>query len=121
MGGVDLTYEDLLIVRYKENGRDAEGMDCYGLVLECCNRAGTPLVDVVYGNDAENLPEYIRAMNVAEIPYPVKGAVLQCTFEGELHIGYLIDKKTCLHMTYSGVRVTPIAALKNKRYFEVIA
>ena len=121
MGGIDLTYEDLLIVPFKENGRDADGMDCYGLVIECCTRAGTPIVDIVYGNGSENLADYIRSMNVYEISGPVKGAILQCTLDGDLHIGYLIDKKTCLHMTYSGVRVTPIAALKNKRYFEVIA
>lgn len=116
-----MTYEDLLIVKYKENGRDENGMDCYGLVLECCERAGTPIPDIVYGNDSATLPEYIRTLNVQEIGFPVKGAILQCTLDGDLHIGYLIDKKTCLHMTYSGVRVTPIAALKNKRYFEVIA
>jgi len=116
-----VTYEDLLIVPYKENGRDDEGMDCYGLVIECCERAGTPIPDIVYGNNSETLPEYIRVLNVQEIGNPVKGSILQCTLDGELHIGYMIDKRTCLHMTYGGVRVTPIAALKNKRYFEVIA
>ena len=115
-----MTYEDLLIVPWKENGRDETGMDCYGIVLECCNRAGTPLYDIAYGNDAATLPEYIRSLNVEELPYPVKGAVLQCTLDNELHVGYLIDKKNCLHMTYSGVRVTPISALKNKKYYEVI-
>ena len=116
-----MTYEDLLIVKYKENGRDENGMDCYGLVLECCERAGTPIVDIVYGNGSENLADYIRSMNVMEVSSPVKGAILQCTFDGDLHIGYMIDKRTCLHMTYGGVRVTPVSALKNKRYFEVIA
>jgi len=89
-----MTYEDLLIVKYKENGRDADGMDCYGLVLECCERAGTPIPDIVYGNDSATLPEYIRALNVQEIGNPVKGSILQCTLDGELHICYMIDKRT---------------------------
>ena len=116
-----MTYEDLLIVKYKENGRDEDGMDCYGLVIECCKRAGTPIPDVVYGNDSENLPSYIRSLPVQEVSLPGQGQILQCELDGDLHIGYMINKKTCLHMTYGGVRVTPIAALKNKRYFEVIA
>ena len=38
-------YNDLLGAKYKPHGRGDGGYDCYGLVLECCRRAGTPIKD----------------------------------------------------------------------------
>jgi len=117
-----MTYEDLLLVPFKEKGRTTEGMDCYGLVIECNRRNGIHLQDVVYEGShvaGETLRNYTGSMNVRELPYPKKDCVIQCTFNNELHIGYLLDKKTCLHMTRQGVRVSPVTALRNVRFFEV--
>jgi len=117
-----MTYEDLLIVPYKAGGRDESGMDCYGLVIECCRRAWTPLKDIVNNGHVskDQLQEYVLSLNVVEADYPERGCVVQCDYEGELHIGYLIDKKRCLHMTLEGVRVTPICALRDAKFYEVV-
>lgn len=117
-----MTYEDLLVVPFRENGRGPEGMDCYGLVIECCRRAGIHLRDVVYEGShvsGDSLRNYTGSMNVRELPFPKKDCILQCTFNNELHIGFMIDKKTCLHMTREGARVSPALALRNARFFEV--
>ena len=43
-----MKYDDLLNIPFKKFGRDKNGFDCYGVVMECCKRAGTPLRDL-YG------------------------------------------------------------------------
>ena len=117
-----MTYEDLLTVPYKTNGRDENGLDCYGLVLICCQRTNQSLRDVVYETEhvsREKLEGYTAALNVYEIDRPARDCIVQCSYNGELHIGFMIDKKTVLHATYEGVRVTPVMALRNTRFFEV--
>jgi hypothetical protein len=114
-----MTYEDLLLVPYKRDGRDVNGMDCYGLVIECCRRVGKNLPDLVCENNAENLPAYIQSLGVVELFKPKRDCIAQFEHDGELHVGYMIDKKTIVHMTYKGVRVDPLSRLKNPRYFEV--
>lgn len=116
-----MTYEDLLIVPYKENGRDTDGMDCYGFVIELLRRAGKNLADIAY---LDNVPEaelyeYVCSLGAIEREYPETGLVAQWVYEGLLHVGYMVNKKTVVHMTFSGVRVTPIGALSGVKYFEV--
>ena len=57
-----MKYDDLLNVPFKRFGRDKSGFDCYGVVMECCKRAGTPLKDL-YGGivdlPAESVNDYI--------------------------------------------------------------
>lgn len=117
-----MTYEDLLLVPHKEGGRDDSGMDCYGLVLECCNRASTPLRDITRNAhvSGQELLEYVQRLNVEQIDCPIKGSVVQCEYSGELHIGYMIDKKRVLHMTSTGARVSPVTGLRNVKFYEVI-
>lgn len=118
-----MKYDDLFCVKYKSGGRDINGMDCYGLVLECCKRTGHSLADVVYESDhvsKERLSDYTAGMNVNEISSPKKYCVVQCEYAGDLHIGFMVDNKTVLHMTYSGVRLSSLITLKNVKYFEVI-
>ena len=49
-----MKYDDLLNTPFKRRGRDKNGFDCYGAVLECCRRAGTPLIDVF--SEIESIP-----------------------------------------------------------------
>lgn len=118
-----MKWDDLLTVPYKANGRDMSGMDCYGLVLECCRRAGTPLRDVRYNGAeiaADTLSFYTHAVNVCPIESAQAGAVIECEYGGNLHIGFLVDTKTVLHMTYEGMRVSPLLALRNVRFYKVV-
>lgn len=118
-----MKWDDLLTVPYKANGRDMSGMDCYGLVLECCRRNGTPLRDVRYEGAeiaADTLSFYTRAVNVCPIESAQAGAVIECEYAGNLHIGFLVDTKTVLHMTYEGMRVSPLLALRNVRFYKVV-
>jgi hypothetical protein len=117
-----MIYEDLLSVPFKAKGRDHSGMDCYGLVIECCRRCGLDLHDVVYATekvDKEKLSCYVQSLNVKEIDEPKKHAIVQCEYKGRLHIGFMIDKNICLHETYEGVRLIPVTMLQNRKYFEV--
>lgn len=119
-----MTYEDLLVVPFKDKGRDTDGMDCYGLVLELCRRAGTPLPDIVYEGHAvrkEAMRDYVASLNVEERGWGEKGFVVQCLYNDMLHIGYMISKKRVLHMMEYGVRETPVELLNDVKYFEVIA
>lgn len=117
-----MTYEDLLIVPWKDKGRDLEGLDCYGLVLELCQRAGTPLKDICDDGAIEEkeLLRYVQSLNVEEREYPEKGFIMQCVYDGRLHMGYLVNKKTVFHMTIDGARVTPLIAFRGIKFFEVI-
>jgi cell wall-associated NlpC family hydrolase len=46
-------YKDLLGIPFKRHGRDKNGMDCYGLVMEIQKRRGIALPEFAYGDDVE--------------------------------------------------------------------
>ena len=84
-------YEDLLTAKYKPHGRGEDGYyDCYGLVLECCRRAGKKLIDP--------FKKYIHLPVGAELPTPA----------------------LALHINEHGCRVTHIRALNAIRFYEVL-
>lgn len=118
-----IKYDDLLGAAYKPHGRGDGGYDCYGLVLECCRRAGTPLQDpfVIY----ESLPAgaeipYINDFNnIREIDGPKAGAIAECMTGQNLHVAYMVTAALALHITQRGARVTHIRALNPIRFYEV--
>lgn len=112
-------YEDLLIVQYKEGGRGLDGMDCYGFILECLRREGKYLRDFAATPDGD-LAAYLSFLNANEIKEYAPGCCAQFILDDKLHVGYMIDRRTVIHMTYSGVRITPIKAMKGAKFFEVI-
>ena len=120
-----MKYEDLLTVPYKEFGRDKSGMDCYGYVIELCKRAGTPLKDVaILKSDNKEISDIPGAffVNVKEIKKEeaIKGDIVCFRRNNELHIGYLLDSKTVTHMTYRGVRITPITYFSDAKFGRII-
>lgn len=118
-----MRYDDLLNVPYKAHGRGKDGYDCYGLVVEMCRRAGTPLRDP-YG--IAHLPsgrvnDYIGGVNVRKTDAPKVGALAECHCRGSLHVGYVVERGKMIHATTDkGVRVTPIAAMRPTAYYEVV-
>ena len=117
-------YNDLLGAKYKPHGRGDGGFDCYGLVLECCKRAGTPIKDPF--QKYEYLPVgaellYINDYNnIKEINAPKTGAIAECKTGENLHVAYMVTPQLALHITQKGCRVTHIRALNPIRYYEVI-
>ena len=116
-----IRYDDLLGVPFRTHGRDKKGMDCYGLVLECLRREGKSLPDFVYQDDRQPASEAAiyasrtGARETAKAP----GTVAEYETDGHLHVGYMLDRELLLHMTYSGVRVSPVGIFKNVTFYEV--
>jgi cell wall-associated NlpC family hydrolase len=121
-----LKYDDLLNIPFKKFGRDKNGFDCYGVVMECCRRAGTPLRDL-YGDivdlPAESVTDYISGgLNVREISEPRTGALVYSFYHGNVHVGYIVERGLVLHATIDkGVKISPLAALRPIAYYEVVA
>jgi cell wall-associated NlpC family hydrolase len=120
-----LKYDDLLNVPYKAHGRSKEeGFDCYGLAVEMCRRAGTPLVDMydLAELPAERTNDYIRGgVNVRRINTPKTGALAECVYRGNLHVAYIVGDGLAIHATYDkGIRVSPPQILKPVAFYEVI-
>ena len=121
----EIRYEDLLCVPFKKGGRSKDGMDCYGICIELCRRCGKTLPDfttynqITPENDSEKRAEF--SDHVREIPSPKKHALVEYLNEdGEIHIGFLLDERMYIHATAGGVRVTPLFALKNPKFYEVV-
>lgn len=121
-----MKYDDLLNIPFKKFGRDKSGFDCYGVVMECCRRAGTPLRDL-YGDivdlPAESVTDYISGgLNVREISEPRTGALVYSIYHGNVHVGYIVERGLVLHATIDkGVKISPLAALRPIAYYEVVA
>lgn len=118
-----MTFDDLIGVPYKPHGRNKEeGFDCYGLVIECCKRAGTPLMDLDYS--VSELPDSEAAKYAAKMNLTIKkgsrpGYLCEMEYNGNLHLGYMVDRWNVLHATQKGVRLTYIGACKAKAFYKV--
>ncbi len=118
-----MRYEDLLNIPFKKFGRDRSGYDCYGLVMECCRRAGTPLRDL-YGGikdlPADRVNDYISGgLNVRQIETPRPGCLVYSIYRGNVHVGFMVSGSLVIHATEKGVRVSPVAALRPIAFYEV--
>ena len=115
-------YADLIGVPYKERGRGLGGMDCYGLVLECCARMGKPMRDVMYNDCALELAkEHAPTLNVRKSNQDFAGALVEMRCQDELHIGVSLGNGTFLHATRAqGVRVSRLGVFPIINYYEVI-
>lgn len=119
-----MKYDDLLNVPFRKFGRDKNGYDCYGVVMECCKRAGTPLRDL-YGGivdlPADGVNDYISGgLNIREIPAPKVGALAYSIYKGNVHVAYIVERNLVIHAIIDkGVRISPLAAIKPIAYYEV--
>lgn len=118
-------YSDLLNVPYKEHGRTKEeGFDCYGLVLECAKRNGTPLKDAFYRStdvSSQCVNDYIcNGINLEKIEKKEVPCVIECSYNGHLHTGFLVSHNFVLHAIRKvGVKISNIAALKVINFYRI--
>ena len=120
-----MKWDDLLTVPFKWGGRDSRGMDCFGIVAECCRRAGTPINDPFRELDA-SMPyedaERVRreGINMEEADGPAVGRIVYAELGGKSHVGYIVERGKALHaITGELPRVTPLRVFKNPLFFEV--
>ncbi|MCM1218951.1 MAG: C40 family peptidase [Lachnospiraceae bacterium] len=119
-----MRYDDLLNVPYKHGGRDKDGFDCYGLVMECCRRNRTPLRDFfkdIEELDASEVNDYIdKGLNVREIDAPKVGCIVEMNYHGRAHVGFLVARNIVLHATTNhGAKTTPLGAVRTTGFYEV--
>ena len=118
-----MRYDDLLNTPYKPHGRGNGGYDCYGLVVEMCRRDGKTLADPysVAELPLDAVNDYIsRGINVRRTDAPKPGCLVECSWCGKLHIGYITERGKMIHATKTGVKVSPIAVMRPIAYYEVI-
>lgn len=115
-----MKYDDLLNIPFKKFGRDKNGFDCYGVVIECCKRAGTPLKDL-YGDivdlPADKVNDYISGgLNVKEIPAPKVGGLVYSIYKNNVHVGYIVERdKSFTRHNRQGRKNLTISSIKTNR------
>lgn len=120
-----ISYSDLLNVPYKEHGRTKEeGFDCYGLVLECARRNGTPLKDAFYRSTEVNsrcVNDYIsNGINVEKIEKVEVPCIVECSYRGHVHVGFMVSHNLVLHaIRKAGVKVSNVAGLKVLNFYRI--
>lgn len=120
-----MKYDDLLNIPFKKAGRDKSGFDCYGVVMECCKRAGKPLKDLysdIVDLPANKVDEYIAGgLNVRQIDKAKVGALVYSIYRGNTHVGYIVERGKVLHATINkGVKISPLEAMHPIAFFEVV-
>lgn len=112
---------DLLGIRYKTHGRDRNGYDCYGLVIEVMKRYGINMPDFQYNsyNDTyfdgcvkDVLKEF--GSSVKKINGYIDGALVlfgnSCGMN--THIGVYIGDGNIVHCNKHGVRIDSVDILE---------
>lgn len=118
-----LTLSDLIGVPYKENGRDLNGLDCYGAgILAVYILIKKHLRDIVFTKNTTELEnELAPTLNVIQVDKIETGNILLMTLFDELHIGVAINSKQFIHATKNqGVRISQISDWKIHAIYKVI-
>lgn len=122
-----MKYDDLLRVPFKKFGRDKNGLDCYGLVMEMCRRAGflmPEIKDMVRDVDDKKAEAFVSDFFLPYVRVSDKiraGNILLCSFRGVTHVGYIIAHDKVLHATFDhGVCVSPVAIMRKIAIYEPI-
>ena len=121
-----MKWDDLLDVPFRWGGRGMDGMDCYGIVAECCRRAGAPLADPFRELDAsipseEAMRIRSQSVNVREADGPARGRIVFAELAGRSHVGYMVERDRVLHAIEGGKpRVTALLCFKNPVFYEVL-
>lgn len=96
-------YKDLIGIKYKPHGRDKEGIDCYGLLIEYYRRLGVLFCDIDYEETDIKSNTYIdevmrKTLPVEKIEKPEKHCIVELKVAGyPSHVGIYIGKGDLLH------------------------
>ena len=111
---------DLIGIKYKEHGRDKDGYDCYGLVMEVEKRIGVEIPDYDYEFHDDSLTDSLTRLaisqnKVKQIDQFVDGAmVLFQNIKGmKSHIGVYVGNGNICHCNYRGVHLDTVDSMKN--------
>lgn len=114
---------DLIGVPYKDGGRDMNGMDCYGLLLEVFRRHGMFLPDIRYEDHSLELSNrYAPTLPLRKFSGPPKElTVLEMNCGGELHVGVCVSRREFIHATRLGVRISPVGLYPVRGMYEWVS
>ncbi len=111
--------DDLIGVPYKDNGRDLNGLDCYGVVLLIAERSGIKVPDIKFENHNLALSdEYAPTLPVKETAELKEGIILEMDYKNSIHLGIVLNKKEFIHATKNGVRINRIGTFKIRKMYE---
>lgn len=104
--------DDLLGVKYKEDGRTLDGLDCFGLVLEVSKRFGHKLKDFEYIKDSSTTILHAKTQ-IGDIPvYPVEKPevesdiiIFKVRSSFENHCGVYLGDGLFIHCDCFGVHI----------------
>jgi cell wall-associated NlpC family hydrolase len=115
-----MKYDDLIGIPFVDGGRDKNGYDCFGLVLELLERQGYDIQD--YDISAFDLISINGELTKQQekwtkLDNPITGCVILlangCTADAN-HIGIVIDDYNFIHSyAYSGVCISKIKRWKS--------
>lgn len=110
--------DDLLGIPYKLHGRDKDGYDCYGLVIEVEKRFGRRLPDFYTKSKADhlNIGELIKSSRIIKTNTPVLGdLILFYDSKGRtVHIGVYLKNDDFIHCDCYGVRISKLSSYFRK-------
>jgi cell wall-associated NlpC family hydrolase len=123
-----ITVKDLVGIPYKPHGRDKNGMDCYGIVIEVLRRKGISIADVFYADTAIETSKSVlkileNAIPCTKLEMPEEGAVVEILVCGQpSHAGVCLGDGTFIHaLKKIGVVIEPLSRYwhKIKGYYRV--
>jgi len=112
---------DLVGMPYKAHGRDEQGTDCYGLVIEVLRRIGKTVPDVFYSDTRIKTSKAVLESLEAIIPNtkldkPEEGAVVEILVMGQpSHVGICLGDGSFIHaLKEIGVVIEPLSRYRHR-------
>ena len=120
MSILQINIDDLIGVRYKENGRDKKGFDCYGYAMEVEKRFGYELPEIALDakfRKQEIREELLNKLNIVEINKATNPSDLLLINDNKgifSHIGVYLGNGKFTHCNIYGVHINNIKEYENR-------
>lgn len=119
-----IVIDDLLGIPFKIHGRDKNGFDCYGLVIEVSKRFGHQMVDMFYEYEKtnnvkkldDNTHNIIWGNHLVKTDVPETSDIL-LFFDNKgrtTHIGVYLSDDNFIHCDGNGVHVSKLSSYYRK-------